>query len=182
MEKRIQQEKKEGGTLFTISAYKDTAKQKFFTVWLGAWTLCGLAIISQLFTEPEENLKMMLFIFTAFWFYFEFRAIKTFRWRRNGAELIFINENEIRYGRTFNGRGVLKPFGLNRVNPVRPVEQPSDNFVSQFAGSYWVIAGEQLAFSAGNKMIYFGLRLSKKETKHLMDQINKLIKAGNTED
>ena len=173
MEKRITSEKKEEGILIKIKAYKDDGKQVVLTVWLMAWTLCGLAIISQIFFEPEPKMKTMLLVFTAFWAYFEYMVIKVFKWRRSGEEQLLITENKIHFGRTYNNRGFLKPYRKDLINKVRRVDEDENSFTKTFGNSYWVIGGQKLYFSAGGKMVYFGLRISDKEANHLMKIINK---------
>lgn len=175
MEKRISSEKKEEGILIKIKAYKDDAKQTVLTVWLFAWTICGLAIISQVIFEPEPKLKTMLLVFAAFWGYFEYMVIKVFKWRRTGEEQILITENNIHFGRTYNNRGFLKPYRKDLINKVRKVDDEGNAFTITFGESYWVIGGQKLAFTAGGKVVYFGLRIKDKEANHLMKIINKEI-------
>ena len=172
---RISIEKKEYGTLIKIKAYYEEGKQKMLNLWLFAWTLCGLAIISQVFLDANGELKNMILIFGAFWAYFEYMVVKAFKWRRTGEEQIFITKDAVQYGRTYNNRGVLKPYRLDQMNAVREMKDESNSFVRSFMDSYWVIGGEKLAFSYQAKIIPFGLRLSEKESKKVTQQINKLI-------
>lgn len=175
MERRITKEQINGGTLIKIKAFKEEGKQKNLTVWLFAWTFCGLAIGSQMFIEQNEELKTMILVFVAFWAYFEYKVVKAFRWRKSGEEQIFISEEEVHYGRTYNNRGILKQYKKSGVNSVREIEEETNSFVDAFSSSYWVIGGETLAFTANGKMVTFGLRLSEKETFQLKKQINQLI-------
>lgn len=172
MAQRINTVKKEGGTLIKVKAYQDVDKQKFFTIYLITWTLCGLAISSQLFVDVEEELKSMLIVFFAFWAYFEYLLVKAYRWRKSGEEQFFIKEEEMHYGRTYNNRGILRPYRKELINKVRLIDEEKSTFVKVFSDSYWVIGGERLAFSAAGKVVPFGLRLSDKEAKKLMKLIN----------
>lgn len=175
MEKRIKISQEKEGTLIVIKAYKEKSKQFVLGLWLLAWTICGLAICSQLFFEPADDLKSMLFIFSAFWFYFEFKAIKVWRWRRVGEEKILIDNNALHYGRTYNNRGFLKPFALNQINPVRIIEQSDNAFNKTIGNAYWSISGETLTFGFKGRMVFFGLRLNEKEAKKIMKLINQSI-------
>lgn len=175
MEKRISQEKKEDGVLIKISAYREEGKQKNLTVWLLAWTFCGLAIGSQLFMEENGELKTMIVVFLAFWLYFEYKVVKAFRWRRNGEEQFWITGEELQYGRTYNNRGFLRPYRKDLINPVRSIDQEINTFTRIFADSYWVVGGERLAFTANGKVVPFGLRLNDKECKQLQKMINQLL-------
>ena len=171
--KRIQIEEKEGGKLFKISAYYDQDKQKMFDVWLLAWTLSGLAIFSQVFFLEDNEMRKMILIFGAFWAYFEYVAVKAWRWRRGGEEQLFVNEEELHYGRTYFNRGFLKPYRKDLINAVRDFSDEGNNFIKAFASSYWVIGGsETLALTANGKVIPFGLDLEPKEAKKLMKEVN----------
>ncbi len=169
---RITEEKFEGGKLIKIRSYYDQSKQKMLDVWILAWTLCGLAILSQVFLTEDNDLRRMILIFGAFWIYFEYVVVKAWRWRKGGEEQIFIGEEEIRYGRTYYNRGILKPYRKDLLNKVRTIENEGNSFARAFADSYWVIGGEKLAFVAAGKVIPFGMRLSEKEADKLMKKIN----------
>lgn len=175
MENRITKEQKNGGTLFKIKAYREESKQKNLTVWLIAWTFCGVAIGSQMFVDENEQLRTMVLVFMGFWTYFEYKVVKAFRWRKSGEEQIWVNDEEVHYGRTVNNRGILKQYRKAAVNSVREIEEESNSFLDAFNASYWVVGGEKLAFTANGKVVPFGLRLSEKEAKKLKSQINALI-------
>jgi len=175
MARRIQKSNKAEGLHITIKPYVDTAKQKMLTVWLLAWTLCGLAIISQIFVPQSEDVKIVIVLFTAFWAYFEYMVVKAFRWRRSGEEQFLITENEIKYGRTYNNRGFLKPYRKDLVNKVRLIDGEINTFTKVFYESYWVVGGERLAFTVGSKVVPFGLRLTDKEVAQLKKMINSAI-------
>ena len=175
MASRIATEKKENGLLIKIKAYQDHDKQKFFTIYLITWTLCGIAISSQLFVEVEEQLKSMILVFFAFWVYFEYLLVKAYRWRIGGEEQFFIDEENLQYGRTYSNRGFLKPYRKDLVNQVRLIDDEKSTFVKVFSDSYWVIGGERLAFTANGKVVPFGLRLSDKEAKKLKQLINQAL-------
>jgi len=172
-EKRISTEQKDDGILIKIKALKDESKQKNLSVWLLAWTFCGLAVAYQLILEANSDIKTALLIFMAFWAYFEFKVVKVFRWRRGGEEQFFISEEKLLYGRTIKNRGILRPYRKDLVNSVRNIDEEHNTFSRAFADSYWVIGGERLAFTVNGKIVAFGLRLSDKEAKKLTELINK---------
>lgn len=174
-EKRVTTEKKEVGLLIKVKAFKEEGKQKNLTVWLMAWTFCGLAVAYQLLLDANNEIKSMLLVFMAFWSYFEFKVVKAFRWRRGGEEQLFISEEKVLYGRTINNRGILRPYRKDLVNGARLIENDQNTFAKAFAESYWVIGGEKLAFTINGKVIPFGLRLSDKEAKKLMELFNKQL-------
>ena len=93
MAERITIEKKDEGLLIKISAFKNEAKQKQLTVWLLAWTFCGLVIASQLFIEADSSTKRFIMIFLVFWLYFEWKIVKVYRWRIAGEEQFLITDD-----------------------------------------------------------------------------------------
>ncbi|MFT5667410.1 MAG: hypothetical protein ACI9DK_001604 [Vicingaceae bacterium] len=172
---RISQEKREEGILIKIKAFRDESKQKNLTVWLVFWTFCGIAIGSQLFVKGDDELRAFVFVYLAFWGYFEYVVIKAFKWRKSGEEQFLISEENFHYGRTYNNRGFLKPHRKDLVNAVKVIDEEIGTFAKVFGSSYWVVGGERLAFTVSGKVIPFGMQLTDKEVKQLKENLNKLV-------
>jgi hypothetical protein len=172
---RISQEKREEGILIKIKAFRDESKQKNLTVWLVFWTFCGIAIGSQLFVKGDDELRAFVFVYLAFWGYFEYVVVKAFKWRKSGEEQFLISEENFHYGRTYNNRGFLKPHRKDLVNAVKVIDEEIGTFAKVFGSSYWVVGGERLAFTVSGKVIPFGMQLTDKEVKQLKENLNKLV-------
>ena len=172
---RISQEKREEGILIKIKAFRDESKQKNLTLWLVFWTFCGIAIGSQLFVKGDDELRAFVFVYLAFWGYFEYVVVKAFKWRKSGEEQFLISEENFHYGRTYNNRGFLKPHRKDLVNAVKVIDEEIGTFAKVFGSSYWVVGGERLAFAVNGKVIPFGMQLTDKEMKQLKDNLNKLL-------
>jgi len=172
---RISQEKREEGILIKIKAFRDESKQKNLTIWLVFWTFCGIAIGSQLFVKGDDELRAFVFVYLAFWGYFEYVVVKAFKWRKSGEEQFLISEENFHYGRTYNNRGFLKPHRKDLVNAVKVIDEEIGTFAKVFGSSYWVVGGERLAFAVNGKVIPFGMQLTDKEMKQLKDNLNKLL-------
>lgn len=173
---RISQEKREEGILIKIKAFRDESKQKNLTIWLVFWTFCGIAIGSQLFVKGDDELRAFVFVYLAFWGYFEYVVIKAFKWRKSGEEQFLISEENFHYGRTYNNRGFLKPHRKDLVNAVKVIDEEIGTFAKVFGSSYWVVGGERLAFTVSGKVIPFGMQLTDKEVKQLKENLNKLLR------
>ena len=172
---RISQEKREEGILIKIKAFRDESKQKNLTIWLVFWTFCGIAIGSQLFVKGDDELRAFVFVYLAFWGYFEYVVIKAFKWRKSGEEQFLISEENFHYGRTYNNRGFLKPHRKDLVNAIKVIDEEIGAFAKVFGSSYWVVGGERLAFTVSGKVIPFGMQLTDKEVKQLKENLNKLV-------
>jgi hypothetical protein len=173
---RISQEKREEGILIKIKAFRDESKQKNLTIWLVFWTFCGIAIGSQLFVKGDDELRAFVFVYLAFWGYFEYVVVKAFKWRKSGEEQFLISEENFHYGRTYNNRGFLKPHRKDLVNAVKVIDEEIGTFAKVFGSSYWVVGGERLAFTVSGKVIPFGMQLTDKEVKQLKENLNKLLR------
>jgi hypothetical protein len=174
--KRISEEDTSEGYLIKIRAFQEEGKQKLFTVWVIAWTLCGLAIIAQFFYPLDGQFRIMLLVFAAFWGYFEYKVVKAWRWRKWGEEQLLIDSDYLHYGRTIGNRGFLKPYRKELINKVRTLgEEDINDFIKTFMHSYWVIGGEKLAFTINGRVVPFGLRLTNKEASKLMKTLNRLL-------
>lgn len=158
------------GKVLNIRSYYDKSKQKLLLVWLLAFSICGIAIISQLFASIGSDMKIMVLIFAFFWLYFEFKIISAYRWRKNGEERFLFNKDTLYYGRLINNRGFLKPYSKDLLGGIRKIEIPPNNFFASMNNSYWVVAGESLAFSYAGKLVPFGLRLSEAEQKLIIQR------------
>lgn len=153
----------EEGNVLEIYPFYDENKQRLLLVWLIAFTIGGLAVISQLFIDVDSELKIMIMVFAFFWAYFEYKVLKAYRWRRSGKEKLIFAENKLYYGRLIGNRGFMHPYNKDLLGGLKKVDISEKNFFAAMGDSYWVISGEKLAFSYAGKQIPFGLRLNKAE-------------------
>ena len=154
----------EDGNVLEIHPIHDEKKHKLMFLWLIAFTIGGLAIISQLFTNTDSDLKIMLIVFAFFWAYFGFKVFSAYRWRKYGKEKLIFGENKLYYGRLVNNRGVMYPYNKDLLGKLKKVEISEKNFFAAMGNSYWTIGNEKLAFSYAGKQIPFALDLDKSET------------------
>lgn len=153
----------EEGNVLEIYPFFDEKKQKMMVVWLVAFGLGGLAIMSQLLTPASSELKIMIMVFAFFWTYFFYKVLRAYRWRRSGREKLIFAENKLYYGRLIGNRGIMHSYDREFLGELKKVDISEKNFFTAMGDSYWVISGEKLAFSYGGQQIPFGLRLTKGE-------------------
>ena len=180
-DQRIKSTEDKGKFILEINSFKEEDKQKFFSVWLAAFLICGLAIISQLFSSENSELKLMIFVFAIFWGYFSYKMVRTWRWRNSGKEVLEFTDDHLLLGKRFGERGILKPYSLEKITAPRKFNNESNDFVKSMNESYWMISNEQLCFNFGSKIILFGHRLPEKEINKVLKivqlQLNKRKKA-----
>jgi len=75
-----------------ILPIKDNKKVWLMFFWLMAWTVCGFIVLANYFKVTDQNTKIFIIVYLAFWLYFEYKIAKVFVWRRSGKEKLWISE------------------------------------------------------------------------------------------
>ncbi|MFY9309147.1 MAG: hypothetical protein WAQ28_08900 [Bacteroidia bacterium] len=171
--KRISIKRTEEGLSIVILALADKLKNRLLLAWLVLWTLAGMIVFSQYFTITDPNTKIAVIVWMGFWFYFEFKITNAWLWRRSGKEVLKIRNNKLEYKRDVSGRGKIQSYSADFIKEIRLLE-PKESFLESLNNSYWVIAGEKLAFDYYGKEIKLGLQLDDTDAKALL----KVIKGG----
>ena len=146
-------------------------------MWGGAWSVCGLIIITSLFTygfKKEEYL--MVGIFLIFWTYFEIKVIYAIRWNKFGKEEIKIKEGEFTYLKSVNGRGFPSVMDKNKLSPFIYAEDTERGLWSDINKSSWFVGGEVVQYELEGAVKRLGMKLSKKDANQLITLLNKSIK------
>ena len=98
MEDRIKIIKDEGLEI-EIAAYYNHQKQ----ILLILWSIAGIGILTQFFLPGTEDMRTYLFVWMAFWLYFEYKVVYAYRWRRFGRERIYFDEERMFISREISG-------------------------------------------------------------------------------
>ncbi|NUM51793.1 MAG: hypothetical protein HUU48_11840 [Flavobacteriales bacterium] len=159
--KRIDIVRCEESTEIIIKAYFNEVKQKMFFAWIALWTLSGLLIFSQFFLNYTQKEKVFFIVWMAFWVYFEFKALQTYRWRKLGEEHIRINKKEITIARNIANKGIPATFKLNGCKNFRLYKKEEKGmFTEIMSSSYWVIGGETIVFDYYGSLVPFAMNIS----------------------
>ncbi len=165
--------KKEGEDLsLVISSAPDKSKAKSIGIILGLWLAGGIYIGLNYFKLQDENAKLMIVIWIAFWLYFSYVIGKAFRWQYFGRELIQIRKGKLFYKRDVGGRGIVKEYQLNGIANLKKYDDKSPAWTKKFGADYWSVDCDSLSFEYEETEIAFGFRLSEKES----DKIQKLLR------
>ncbi|HCQ28887.1 MAG TPA: hypothetical protein DIU39_01295 [Flavobacteriales bacterium] len=162
----------------TIEIYPKYNKQKHIMMlfWLALWTVCGLAILTQLFGDYDIKTKFFFVLYLLFWLFFEYKVIYTHRWRKYGKEIIKIIGDKVHLVKEIKGRGVEQIFDKNDIEKIEIFNEKENSMSQLFGNAYWMISGYQLAFKTKDKLIPFGLELDEKEKKKIVFELNRSLK------
>lgn len=158
-----------------ILAANDKRRVTLLLLWLMAWTACGLIVLFSYFQLTERSHKLFFLVYLSFWAYFEFTMYRMYRWRKWGKEKIWIKEGQLYYQRDIKGKGKIESFQIELIRDLRILELRPTNLIDNLNQSFWVQAGERLAFDHQARNLRFGLQLSDQEAKAVLKEIKGFI-------
>ena len=176
---RISILKKDNILSIVILATESKRKLWGLFLWLLAWTICGLIIISYFPQARDEKQKIFIFIYAAFWLYFEFRIIRVYTWRKWGKEKIWISNGKLHYQWEISGRGKIKEYDLERVGKFRLKELNRTSLADTLNQSFWIKGGERIEFDFVGKTIPLGMQISDEEARQIIKEVNQLLRNPN---
>lgn len=174
--KRISIKRTDVEVSIVILSSVNKTKNLLLFIWFFLWTLSGVIVIAQYFIITDSNTKAAIIVWMGFWAYFEYKIFKAFMWRKFGVEKIKLRENKLFYKRDRAGKGKVNVYELDFIKDLRVIEPKENSFFENLDNSYWVIAGEKLAFDYYGKEIRFGIQLDADDAKNLFKLINSEIK------
>lgn len=163
-------------TLIEVRSYADPGKQNLLLLWIIAWLAAGIIIFIRLFLDYPRNQKLFFFVFLAFWFYYAWKSVKAYFWRKNGSEVFVFRPGKLIYMRKINQRGLEQSFHLNHIKNLRNILPEISSFSRIFHQSYWSIGGETIGFDYDGSTYVCGLELDEKDQKKLLKLLQQNIK------
>jgi len=167
---------KDGVFSLVILPTDDKKKTNLLFLWLLAWTISGVIVISNYFTITQDKTKLVLIIWIAFWAYFEFKIIRVFMWKRFGKEKLWIKNGLLLYKEDINGRGKTKEFDLNLISNLELITITNGSIADTFSQTFWVKGGERIQLTCQSKVIKFGMQLADDEAKKIISALNKQLR------
>ena len=159
-----------------ISTKIDRLRESLLLFWILCWTACGVMLIYELITgDYEEEMRITLLIFVAFWVYFEYRIGKVFLWRKWGMEFISLDEEELTYKRAIGRYGKAKRFYHEKIIKMKADEDRPKSAGMSIENSFWFLGGERVHFEYDKRHYKFGRQLSNKESSQLIGLLNRLM-------
>jgi hypothetical protein len=159
-----------------ISTRIERIKETLLLFWVLCWTACGAIVIHQLFTVGhDEDVQIALFIFMAFWVYFEYRIGKIFLWRKWGMEMISLDEAEFTYKRSIGRYGKAKRFYHDKMTKMEVDPDRPKSATINIENSFWFLGGERVKFKYEKNVVKFGRQITFLESNQLVGLIHKQI-------
>lgn len=174
--KRISIKKKEDEISIVILSTADKFKKNLLFIAFFLWSLSGMIVFLQYFYITDQQTRVALIVWLGFWAYFEYRIFKAYMWRSSGIEKLKLRNGKFYYKREVAKRGKIKVFEYDFMKDLRLIEPKENSFFESLDNSYWVVAGEKLAFDYYGKEIKFGLQLDETDAKTLFKFLQKEIK------
>jgi hypothetical protein len=164
--------------IFSLVILPTDSKKKLnlMFLWLFAFTVCGMIAFASYFKLNNNDDKITVIIFLAFWFYFEFNIARVYMWKRFGKEKLWIRNGKLLYQQDINGRGKIKEYDLNLISDFELVPLEKGSIADEFSQTFWVKGGERIVFSCQAKNIKFGMQLSDEEATKIISALHKFLK------
>ncbi len=171
---RISYSENEDILTIVISGKVEKWQESLLTIWMVAWTFCGVYVFTQLIEgDYTREDKLIMFIYEVFWTYFEWKLVYAFFWRKWGSEIIKISRESIRIKNNIKNYGKVKNYFVENIEEFQYINSPTKSFVKVMGNSFWNTTEKTISFYYFGKPIVFGIQLNKNESK----QIVKLITA-----
>ncbi|PCJ27366.1 MAG: hypothetical protein COA97_03610 [Flavobacteriales bacterium] len=171
MSSRIQIIKGDERLEIIVKAFYDDTKQKILLAWIVLFSLCGLAILSQFFQDYDAGTKVFFGIYVAFWFFFEFKVIYAYRWRKYGEEKIIVENSQFSLIKTIGSRGVTQRFNIDEIKKIDFYKDANGGFVKSMNTSYWNINKYHLVLTLDKSIIPFAIDIETKEAKRILNEL-----------
>ena len=169
----------ENYTTFVISTKIERWKETLLLTWIIAWTFSGAVFLYFLLLgELGKEEKLILFVLSVFWAYFEYRIVRVFLWRKYGVEYIKIDEDKFTIKKSILGYGKAKSYLTQQidVNKVESLKQNPKSFAKVMNDSFWVMGEGAVRFSDKNDFVYFGHQLEAEDSEKLAKTIKSTLK------
>ncbi len=173
--KRISIKRVDNETSIVILSTTDKVKKTILFIWFVLWSLGGVIVFTQYFLIKDEQTRIAILVWLGFWSYFEYKTFRAVMWRNSGLEKIKLRDRKLFYKRDIGGRGKINVYEFDFMKDLRLIEVEEHSFFENLNNSYWVIAGEKLAFDYYGKEIKFGLQLDEPDAKALFKYIKNKI-------
>ncbi|RME13985.1 MAG: hypothetical protein D6799_07520 [Bacteroidetes bacterium] len=133
--------------------------------WILAWTVSGLLIIGSYKMALTDSQKIFIIVFAFFWFYYEWKMIKVFMWRKWGKERLWYKDGLFILEESYLNKKKVQAFRKEDVNEVQTEEIDEKNFFDFVSKSFWSKGKPLVRINVLGKNLYFAYQISNEEGK-----------------
>lgn len=169
-------EEKEDSVVIKISPPNDEKALKQVKMWFALYSIAGLAmIIGAPFVISSREEFAVVFIYLAFWLFFEIKVFKALMYRIKGLEEIRFEKDKMTYTLLKGSRGMPKSFDVESMSKWSFEPKASSGFFGMINQGAWMIAGESISFSDKDGKFNLGIQMKKGDAEKLISYINKKV-------
>lgn len=152
------------------------AQINIIRVWLGIWTLSGLVILTQFFTNAPKETKMFLGLWMAFWGYFEFKVYNILWWKKKGSEYLRLDDKRMELILKSSNKPRSFFFELNEIKNLRTVDFNEKKYSEAVNSSFFGLGKETILFEFNQNKYGIGKQLNREEANKVLKLLRTKIK------
>lgn len=174
--KRISVMKKPEVTSFVISASESRKDALPVLIWTMLWTACGIFLMAQYHSGLLDKEKIFLIGFGAFWIYYEYRSIMLFLWKRQGREVLRVENDRFSIARKTFKSAKAENYSYEGIREMEFIAEDAASPLTIFTGIDFLGRKYSIRFRYFGKEVRFGYILTKDDADLLLKEIKRAMK------
>ncbi len=175
LSERITVVRKEGDLSVVVSAVANKKKNRFVVALLILWLIGGATMIVSCTSIEEDNTRIVVIIWFAFWIYFLYVLWRLWRWKQYGHEIFKISNGILKYKNDVNGRGWVNDYKLELIKNLRVSDTQAPGWIKNFGGDFWNTDCDSIRFNYEDREISFGYQLDDSEKEKLIKVFSEYV-------
>jgi hypothetical protein len=170
-------EKQDDSTIVSIVILPYTEKWRMWglLLWIVAWTICGLLVLSNYKLAKQQEQKLFIIIFFFFWIYYEWKMINVYLWKKWGKERLWIKDNKLFVEESGWRYRKVNTFKIQDINGI-DIEELNEKVFSDFmSNSFWSKGKPRLKINVLGKNYYCCYQLTDKEVRSIALSLMKVM-------
>lgn len=152
-------------------------QRRLLFIWIICWSVCGIWVMAQYRTIQNQNEKIFIILYLAFWFYFEWSMVRVYIWKRFGKEKLWIKQGQLFYHQAKQKSSKIQSWPLESVGLVEAVSFNPNGFNEIISQSFWMKGHPRVQLTCPGTLLRFGFQLDVKTTQAVIKHFNAAQKA-----
>jgi hypothetical protein len=170
-------EKQDDSTIVSIVILPYTEKWRMWglLLWIVAWTICGLLVLSSYKLAKQQEQKLFIIIFFFFWIYYEWKIINVYLWKKWGKERLWVKDNKLFVEESGWKYRKVNSFKIQDINGI-DIEELNEKVFSDFmSNNFWSKGKPRLKINVLGKNYYCCYQLTDKEVRSIALSLMKVM-------